>query len=300
MTIEWLIALALFGGVIAAFEIPARQSLFIEMVGKEHVIDAIALNSSGFNFARIAGPSLAAIVIARYGIAWCFGINALSYLAVLGSLALIRLPKLPVAPAGRALHALGEAITHVRTHRPSAVLMQVTTVFSLLGVPVLTLMPVLARDVLGLGAGGYGVLMTCVGVGAMIGALSIAAAGPRLQRHRALVVTSLAFPVLVVLAALSRSEVMTGALLLLVGACMVVNSAVINVMLQSASPDHLRGRVVSIYVAVYIGTNPIGSFAGGWIARHWGTPLAIGGMAAILGLYAVWAIRRYPEMRGAA
>jgi MFS family permease len=300
MTIGVLIALALLGGIIAAFEIPARQSLFIEMVGKDHVIDAIALNSSGFNFARIAGPSLAAIVIARYGIAWCFGINALSYLAVLASLALIRLPKLPVAPAGRALHALGEAITHVRTHRLSAVLMQVTTVFSLLGIPVLTLMPVLARDVLGLGAGGYGVLMTCVGVGAMLGALWLAATGQRLRRHQALTVSSLAFPVLLVLVSLSRLQVVTGVLLFAVGMCMVVQSAVINGMLQSAAPDVLRGRVISIFVAVYIGTNPIGSTVSGFIAREWGVAWAIGGMAAVMGVYAIWAFRSHPELRSAS
>ena len=300
MTIGWLIAISLLGGMISAFEIPARQSLFIEMVGKDHVMDAIALNSSGFNFARIVGPSFAAIVIARAGIAWCFGINALSYLAVLISLALIRLPHLPGARTGRPLHALTEAFTFVRTHRLTAVLMQVVAVYSLLSIPVLTLLPVLARDVLGLGAGGYGVLMTCVGIGAMIGALSIAAAGPRLQRHRALVVTSVAFPVLIVAAAFSRSELVTGVLLFAVGACMVVNSAVINALLQSASPDALRGRVISIYVAVYIGTNPIGSFVSGWIARHWGAPMAIGGMAALMGVYAVWALRRYPELRHGA
>ena len=299
MTIAWLIAIALLGGVISAFEIPARQSLFIEMVGKEHVLDAIALNSSGFNFARIIGPSLAAIVIAHAGIAWCFGINALSYFAVLISLAMIRLPHLPAAPAAPPMHALREAFMYVRTHRLTAVLMQVVAVYSLLTIPVLTLLPVLARDVLGLGAGGYGALMTCVGVGAMIGALGIAAAGPRLPRHRALMVTSLLFPALIVLAASSRAASLTGALLLGVGACMVVNSAVINSMLQAASPDHLRGRVVAIYVAVYIGTNPIGSTVSGYIARLWGTPLAIGGMAAIMGVYALWAIRRYPELRHA-
>jgi MFS family permease len=300
ITIGWLIAIALFGGAIAAFEIPARQALFIEMVGKAHVMDAIALNSSGFNFARIVGPSLAAIVIARYGIAWCFGLNALSYLAVLISLALIRLPHTPSAPPARALHALAEAFTYVRTHRLTAVLMQVVAVYSLLSIPVLTLLPVLARDVLGLDAGGYGVLMTCVGVGAMIGALSIASAGPRLSRHRALVVTSLAFPVLLIAVALSRTELLTGLVLLAVGACMVVNGAVVNALLQSASPDALRGRVISIYVAVYIGTNPIGSFISGWIARHWGTPAAIGGLAVVMGVYAGWALRRYPELRGAA
>ncbi|MBM3907303.1 MAG: MFS transporter [Gemmatimonadetes bacterium] len=300
ITIGWLIAIALLGGAIAAFEIPARQALFIELVGKEHVMDAIALNSSGFNFARIVGPSLAAIVIARYGIAWCFGLNALSYLAVLISLSMIRLPHAAAAAPARALHALGEAFTYVRTHRLTAVLMQVVAVYSLLSIPVLTLLPVLARDVLGLDAGGYGVLMTCVGVGAMIGALSIAAVGPRLRRHRALVVTSLAFPVLLLAVALSRTELLTGAVLFAVGACMVVNSAVVNALLQSATPDALRGRVISIYVAVYIGTNPIGSFISGWIARHWGTPMAIGGMAVVMGIYAAWALRRYPELRGAA
>lgn len=300
MTIGWLIGISLAGGIISSFEIPARQSLFIELAGKEHVMDAIALNSSGFNFARIVGPSLAAIVIAKFGLAWCFGINAVSFFAVLLSLALIRLPHTPPAPRGRPLHALGEAFTYVRTHRLTATLMQVVAVYSLLSIPVLTLMPVLARDVLGLGAGGYGLLMTCVGVGAMIGALSIAAAGPRLNRHRALVVTSIAFPVLLVAVSLSRIEVLTGVILFAVGAAMVVNSAVVNALLQSASPDAIRGRVISIYVAVYIGTNPIGSFISGAIARAVGADWAIGGMAAILGVYAVWAFRRYPELRGAA
>jgi len=299
ITIGWLIALALLGGIFAAFEIPARQSMFIELVGKEHVLDAIAINSSGFNFARIAGPSLAALVIAHLGIAWCFGINALSYLAVLASLALIRLPRVDRAPSGRPMHALGEALTYVRRHRLTWVLIRVVAVYSLLGIPVLTLLPVLARDVLGLGAGGYGVLMTCVGVGAMLGALSIAAAGSRLNRHRALAVSSLAFPALLILVSLSRIEVLSGILLSLIGACMVVNSAVINALLQSASPDALRGRVVSVYVAVYIGSSPIGSFISGAVARYWGAAWAIGGMAAVMGIFAVWAFRRYPEMRRA-
>lgn len=300
MTIGWLIAIALLGGIFSAFEIPARQSLFIELVGKDHVMDAIALNSSGFNFARIVGPSLAAIVIAKLGIAWCFGINALSFCAVLLSLALIRLPHRTAPPPGRPLHALGEALAYVRTHRLTAVLMLVVAVYSLLGIPVLTLLPVLARDTLGLGAGGYGVLMTCIGVGAMIGALGVAAAGQRMQRYHPLAVTSLAYPALIVVAALSRSEVLTGILLFGIGIAMVVNSAVINTTLQSTSPDPLRGRVMSIYVAVYIGTNPIGSFVGGFIARHWGAPAAIGGMAAVMGIYGVWALRRYPELRHAS
>ena len=296
ITIGWLIAIALLGGIFAAFEIPARQSLFSDLVGKEHVLDAIALNSGGFNFARIAGPSLAALVIAHLGLAWCFGINALSYFAVLASLAFIQLPR--AAPGGgRPLHALGEGFRFVRTHRLTWVLIRVVAVYSLLGIPVLTLLPVLARDVLGLGAGGYGLLMTCVGVGAMLGALGIASAGARLPRGRALAVSSLAFPVLLILVSLSRWEVLTGALLFLVGIAMVVNNAVINAMLQAASPDALRGRVISVYVAVYIGTNPFGSFISGAIAREWGAAWAIGGMAAVMGVFAIWAFDRYPEIR---
>ncbi|MBW7932484.1 MAG: MFS transporter [Gemmatimonadaceae bacterium] len=131
-------------------------------------------------------------------------------------------------------------------------------------------------------------------------ALAIAAAGQRLPRHRALTITSVAFPAFILAAALSRNQVLTGALLVVVGACMVVNSAVINALLQSTSPDALRGRVISIYVAVYIGTNPIGSFVGGYIARVWGVSTAIGGMAAVMGAYALWALRRYPELRHGA
>lgn len=299
ITIGWLIAIALLGGVISSFEIPARQSLFIEMVGKDHVLDAIALNSSGFNFARILGPSLAALVIARYGIAACFGINALSYFAVLISLALIRLPHLASPAQGRPLHALAEAWAHLRTHRLSAELIQVVAVTSFFGIPVLTLLPVLARDTLGLGAGGYGVLMTCIGIGAMIGALGIAAAGQRLERHRAMMVSSGAFPILLVLVSVSRSELLTGLLLFATGACMVVSSSVVNTMLQSAAPDALRGRVISIYVAVYIGTNPIGSFVSGAIARWSSAAWAIGGMAAVMGAYILWAFRTQPELRRA-
>lgn len=178
--------------------------------------------------------------------------------------------------------------------------MQVTTVFSLLGIPVLTLMPVLARDVLGLGAGGYGALMTCLGAGALLGALWIAAAGQRQRRRQALTVTSLAFPVLLVLVSLSRTQMHSGVLLFGIGICMVVQMAVINGLLQSAAPDALRGRVISIFVAVYIGTNPIGSTVSGLIARQWSAARAIGGMAAVMGVYAVWAFRRYPELRNAS
>lgn len=302
MTIHWLLTLALFGGTLAAFEIPARQSLIIDLVVKDDLLDAIALNSGGFNLARILGPSIAALVIAQLGIAWCFGVNALSYLAVLGGLALIRLPlrdASTMSPGHSPFEGLLEALRYVRNDRTIWILMRVVTVFSFLGIPVLTLLPVIARDTLHLDASGYGALMMCFGAGALLGALAIAAVGSQLPRGRMLTASSLGLGVSIVVFSLSRSPVLSGAMLFVTGVCAIVNNALINSILQQRVTNELRGRVLAIYVMVYVGMNPLGSFAAGWIAREAGAPWAIGGTAAVMVAFAAWAFRRYPELREA-
>src|SRR5687768_2906158 len=163
ITVPRLLLLATFAGMVSAFDVPARQSLQIELVGKEDLLDAIALNSSGFNLARIIGPSIAAVIIAQLGLAWCFGINALSYFAVLAGLLSIRLPKRSPSPHRiTPLEGLKAGLAYMRSTREVSLLMRFTAVFSILGVPYLTLMPVYARDLLGLGASGYGTLLTFV------------------------------------------------------------------------------------------------------------------------------------------
>ncbi|HUG21618.1 MFS transporter, partial [Piscinibacter sp.] len=146
ITIEWLLVLATFQGMAAAVEIPARQSLVIELVGREDLPQAIALNSSGFNLARIIGPAVAALVIAKLGIAWAFGFNALSYLAVLVGLLLVELkPWRPSAQLIRPLDGIRESVAYMRDTPLIAAIMKLVTVHSILGVPYLVLMPVFAR-----------------------------------------------------------------------------------------------------------------------------------------------------------
>jgi len=167
ITIGWLLVLAAINGTCSAFEIPARQAMMVDLVAREDLHDAIALNSSGFNLARVVGPATGAAVIAAAGIAWCFAVNAASYLAVLVGLAMIRLPVDRVAPAAAPSPwaSMLEGLRYMHATRKINALMQVVTVFSVLGIPYLVLMPVVARDLLHTGAAGYGVLLACVGVG---------------------------------------------------------------------------------------------------------------------------------------
>jgi MFS family permease len=303
MTIAWLLALVLAGGVLGAFEIPARQSLIIDLVVKEDLLDAIALNSGGFNLARVLGPTLAALVIATLGLYWCFGFNALSYLAVLIGLAMIRLPAPdPTAPRiehPSAFAGMREAVRYVRNDRIMWILMRIVAVFSVLSVPILTLLPVVARDMLHLDVSGYGMLMTCYGAGAMLGALAIASQGGRLPRGSTLTVSSLGLGTAILAFSLSHIVILSGALLFLVGIAVITNNALINTLLQQRVPNELRGRVMSIYVMVYVGLNPVGSYIGGWLASHVGSAWAIGGMAAPMVVFTIWAFNRYGELRRA-
>ena len=296
LTIHWLLTLSLFGGVLAAFEIPARQSLIVELVGKDDLRQAIGLNSTGFNLARVLGPGIAAVVIARAGVSWTFALNALSYLAVLVGLTMIRLPERRAVSrqTGGSLAGMREALRHVRDTPPLPMLLVIATVFSVLGVPVITLLPVVARDLLGVGADGYGALMACLGLGAVAGALGIAATGGGAERGKVFRAASFGFPVLLIAFSFVRHPVVAGVMLFGVGVTMILNNALVNARLQELVPDALRGRVLSLYVMVYVGGSPVGSFVGGWVARAAGVEWAIGGGAVLMLLFAVWAFRRHP------
>lgn len=298
LTILSLIILTSIGGLLAAFEIPARQALFVELVGRDDLAPAIALNSTGFNLARVIGPSVAAVIIAKWGIAWTFGINAMSFVAVLIGLAMIRLVPRPRSEAPRqgALEGITEAVRYVLDTPPLPMLMLLAMVFSLLGIPILTLLPVVARDVLGLGAGGYGGLMAVLGIGAMVGALSIAATGGGMKKGRTLLYASHAFPVLLIAFSLVRIPTLNAILIFGIGIAMIINNALVNARLQEVVPDALRGRVISLYVMVYIGASPIGSFVAGALAKWVGAAWAIGGTAALMLLFALWVFRREPAL----
>jgi len=299
VTIGWLVTMAAVNGAISAVEIPARQSLMIELVGREDLRDAIALNSSGFNLARIVGPGIAALVIANLGIAWCFGVNALSYVTVLIGLFMITLPEwMPNEQRASAWQGMKEGVRYMSNTPTIAALMVIVTVYSVFGVPYLTLMPVVARDLLHLGASGYGVLLACVGVGGVTGALTLASVGDRFPRRKLLFGASLAYALLLILFSLVRAPWLASSLLLAVGFTMIMNNALSNALLQHLVPDALRGRLMAAYSLVVVGLSQVvGSFLAGAVARAVGADWAIGGGGAIMMLYSWWAFSRQRSLR---
>jgi MFS family permease len=298
MNFGWLLTLTTIGGVISAFEIPARQAMTVELVSREDLVDAIALNSGGFNLARIVGPSIAAIILAKFGLAWCFGINALSYFAVLASLSLIKLPPwTPVQYLVSPYEQLKQGLNYIRSSRSVSGLMGVIAIYSIFGFQYLTMMPVVARDVLHTGASGYGLLLTFVGIGALTGALALAGLGARIKRGRLFNATAYAFAGFTILFSLVRSVHLAAFVLVFLGLTMLINGALANGILQSVVPDELRGRVMATYVFVYVGFTPFGSFIAGVVARFVGVQWAIFSGGVVMLAYSIWAFWKYPEIR---
>jgi predicted MFS family arabinose efflux permease len=302
IAIAGLIVLVLISGTLESFEIPARQSLIVRLVNKEDLQHAIALNSGGFNLARILGPSLAALVIGSLGIAWCFAINAVSYLAALIGIGMVRLPPgadEPVDTPHSTMHGIREAWRYIRDDRMTWVLIRTIGLFSVLGIPVLTMLSVMARDQLHLDAAGYSGLMMCFGMGALMGTLLIAGNRGHMPRGLVLTACSIALGLAIFLFGISTSVVLSGTMLFVAGLAMMGNNALINGLVQSRVPDELRARVMGLYVTVYIGAHPIGSAIAGWFSRHYGVSTTVASMGGLLFLAATWVFRKYPELRAA-
>ena len=294
ITIGWLLILSAANGAVLAIEIPARQAMMIELVGRDDLRDAIALNSSGFNLARIFGPGIAAAVIAQAGIAWCFGLNALSYLTVLIGLSMIRLPpwQAPLT-TGSPLHGMMEGLRYIRSSKKVRTLIRFIAVFSILGLPYITLMPVVARDLLGLDASGYGLMLSALGIGGLSGALALAGVGRRIPRGKLLVGAACTYAFLLIMFALVRWPWLAYPILFVTGFSMIVTNSVVNGMLQTFVPDHFRGRLMSVYSLISVGlAQVVGSFAAGAVAEAIGVDWAIGIGAAIMLGYAMYAFRR--------
>jgi len=296
-----VMVLAVFFGIVNAFDIPARQAFIAELVGKGELMTAIALNSSMFNAARIVGPAVAGVLIGVAGVGVCFFVNGVSYVAVIAGLLAMRLPPFATRPMPTtAWEGVRQAVAFIRGDTRVWVLVMLVAVFSVLGFPFIVLMPVVARDVLHTDARGYGLLMAAVGIGAMLGALGLAVRGPRVRKGAALLGGGAAFGVLVALFAAARSVGVALALLALAGCAMIVTTALANTMLQTLVPDELRGRVMAFYAFVFVGMAPLGAFQAGLVAEHKGAPFAIalGGAGCLIATaLAAW---RVPALRRTA
>jgi MFS family permease len=299
VTVWQVMGLAAVLGVVNAFDIPTRQSFLVEIVGKEDLMNAIALNSSMFNAARVVGPAIAGALIGLVGVGMCFLLNGVSYIAVIASLLAMRLPPFqPRSGTASAWSGFREVLAFIRIHRRVETLVVLTATLSVFGFPFLVMMPVFARDVLHVRAAGYGALTAAVGVGAMLGALAIAVNSRRIvRRGRLMTVGGTAFGICVLAFALSRNFAVSLVLLALAGCAMIVNNALTNTLLQTLVPDELRGRVMGFYSFVFVGLSPLGAFQAGLFAEHFGAPAAIGTGATIVALAVVVAAWRVPELR---
>jgi len=297
ITYPAVLAIAFALGTANAFEIPTRQSFFVELVGRDDLPNAIALNSAQFNATRIVGPAIAGWLIGTAGTAACFYANAASYLFVLAGLHAMRLPafRRPERREGT-LETIREGLAYIRSDRLSRTLVCLIAAFSVLGFPYVMLMPVFARDVLRVGAHGLGWLLAATGAGALAGGIALAAAGERIPRGRILLGASLGFCAAVFTFAGSRSFPLSLALLALVGFTMVLNNATVNALLQSTVPDHLRGRVMSVYVFMFVGTAPIGALQAGALSKALDAPSALQIGAAVLAVIVVAVAWRVPEL----
>ena len=300
VTVGNVMLLAAFLGVVSAFDIPTRQAFIVEMVGKEDLMNAIALNTSVFNLSRVLGPVIAGFLIGPLGVAACFFLNGVSYLAVIASLFVMRLPPwVPRPPAGSAWQGFREVVAFLRSDRRASTLVVLTAIISIFGFPFLVLMPVFARHVLRVGAAGYGVLTASVGLGAVVGALGVAVLSRRIRKGRTLVVAGTSFGLLVALFAQSRWFALSVALLALVGCAMILNNALTNTLLQMLVPDQLRGRVMGFYSFMFVGMAPLGAFQAGAVAERFGAPLAVAAGGAVSALAVAVLAWRVPELRAA-
>jgi MFS family permease len=318
-----VIVLSVVLAMVNAVDIPARQAFIVEMVdGKEDLGNAIGLNSAIFNAARAIGPALAGVAVATTGEAGAFFINGLSFIAVIISLLLMRLPSRPrLAQPSRLGSHLGEAVRYVRGEQVVTVLISLVAVSAFLSMPYSMLMPVFASEVLNtsaqpvvdlvcnqsaasLGFGckspdalTYGLLMAATGMGAVIGALFVASMSATTRRGRWLTVGNLGFPALVLLLALSRSFVLSFFLLIGVGFSFVAQNALANTLIQVTVPDELRGRVMSFYSLMFTSMMRIGGMQAGVVGDRWGAPLAVGAGALVCLLYGLFVAWRFPRVR---
>lgn len=284
ITVWEVMVLAFLLGTVKAMEMPAHQSFVIEMVGREDLMNAIALNSSTFNTARVLGPAVAGLVVAMAGIAACFYLNAASYLPVILAFLVMRNLRSSPRKSGRSIREdLREGLAYVRGERRIQALVALVGASSLFGFPFLTMMPAFARDVFAVGPGGLGALLALSGGGSVVGALMLAARSGEAVRGRVASAAGVVFSIALIVFALSGGLPVAVPALVIAGWGMVTLVATSNTLVQSIVPDVLRGRVMSLFSLVLLGMMPIGNLIVGALAGIVGTPWAVAFSGASLG-----------------
>jgi MFS family permease len=300
VTIWEILALGAFQGLINAFDMPGRQAFMVQMVeDRQDLGNAIALNSSMVNMARLVGPALAGLVIAGFGEGYCFLIDGLSYFAVIASLALMQVQPLPAKPG---LHAsmvdqLQEGWAYVSGFVPVRTILLLFAVVSLMGIPYTVLMPIFAAEVLRGGPHTLGWLTGASGVGALISAFSLAVRKTVLGLGRMIAIAAISFGVGLILFGLSRVMWFSLLMMLVTGFGMMQGMAASNTIIQTLVPEDRRGRVMSFYTMALVGMTPFGSLFAGGMAHLLGAPHTVIITGSVVILAGIWFATRLPAIR---
>ena len=285
-----IVLLALGTGIAMSLNTPSYQALVPQLVPRQDLTNAIALNSAQFNMSRVIGPTLGGFAMALVGTAGNFFLNGLSFLAVLVALTRIRYHEPALPREGHLWEKMKQGFAYVFRHPHMSSLVLLVAIGSLLAIPYLTFVPYFARDVLGSDEPGLGILMACSGAGAFLGAITIAWITQLRRRGLFVARASAGFCAAIIAFTFSRSFYLSGFLLMAAGYCMIITVATINSLLQHLAEDQMRGRVMSIYSTAFLGLPPIGCLIAGSLTRLISAPHAIAGMSTLallggLGVY---------------
>jgi MFS family permease len=292
-----VLTLSVITGIAQAFGGPAYQSLIPSLIDKEHLPNAIALNSIQFNLARVVGPLIAGAALVAFGMAACFGLNGLSFLAVIAALLLLRIRHIPSEHRGGMQQELRGGLSYVRNQPALMGLTFLAFATTSLGNPLLTFLPLFAQDIFMGGVGQYTQLMASAGAGAVTGALVVAWLGKFRHMGRTVLTLQVVFGALIVLFSINRVVWISGVLLFAGGACMVMVFAMIASLVQLTVPNELRGRVMSIYMVAFRGGMPLGSLVAGYVATLTAVPTVLAANGVLLSLVAAWFLLRQKGVR---
>src|SRR5271169_1132914 len=296
-----LIFIAFLVGIVNAFDVPIRQAFLVQMVGKEDLPNAIALNSSIFNGARVVGPAIAGFAIAWIGEGWCFFLNGVSFLAVIIALLMMRIDKVEVRAAkGSPLQNFVQGFHFAMSDRPIRSALLLVSLMSMFGLQYTVFLPIFARDILHGGPGRLGLLMSFAGVGAVIGALHFAARTDYKGLVEWIAATSTACAVGLILFSQSHVFWLSAAMLLIVGFSATSQLAATNTIVQGRVPDELRSRLMAVYATMFMGVQPLGALVAGGVAKRIGAPYALSAFGSICLLGSLFFVFRVAMRLGGA
>jgi MFS family permease len=282
VTVWHVLAIAFLIGTVNAIEIPTRQSFLIELVGRENLLNAIALNSSVFHGARMLGPAIAGFIMGPLGLSSCFFINTLSFSSIIVALLKMRFDRAQIKAPQKSsvIREFREGIAYILDHSTIYMLLISVGIISFFGFPYISFIPVYARDILHTGQEGYGILMGCAGAGAFSGAVLLAVRGSSARKGVLMALAGITFSTALLIFSLSTTVWLSYAMLFFIGLGAINQIATANSILQLMVPDGLRGRVMSAFTTMFLGLSPLGNFTVGSIAHYLGTQRALSIAAA--------------------